>query len=190
MPVTDVPARVHAAWRTIAQWYAAHSARLHQALRAGALAEQLAAFEQQTGLTLPADYRASLATHNGAVALHDYTYLDLAGVLNSWASMNKLAAAGTFAHAAVYEQGGGIIQNTWWQRGWIPFAEDSGGNMLCLDTAPAAKGVGGQVLRMEMGAGPGIMEYPSFLAWLEGYRADLAAGKYAVDAEGLLYEAC
>ncbi len=189
MPIKNAPARVRALWNEIAQWYAENAPRLARSLREGATAAQLAAFEQQTGLTLPDDYKASLETHNGEVSLHDYTYLSLDSVFNSWSNMTKLAEAGTFAHAEVYEQGEGVIQNTWRHRGWIPFAEDGGGNMFCIDTTPAARGVAGQVLRMEIGSGPGITEYPSFLAWLENYGDDLVAGKYQVDDDGLLYEA-
>lgn len=188
MPVEDVPAKVRAAWQGIEQWYAANTPRLEQDLQEGATAAQVTAFEQHTYLTLPADYKASLEIHDGEVSVYGYTYLSLDSVLNSWSNMTKLAEADTFAHAEVYEQGEGIIQNTWWHRGWIPFAEDSGGNMLCIDTTPAAKGVVGQVLRMEIGSGPGITEYASFLAWLEGYRDDLDAGKYQVDDEGFLFE--
>jgi len=189
MPVKEAPAKVRALWHEIQEWYAKNTPRLEKSLHAGATAAQLAAFEKQTGLTLPADYKASLETHNGEVSVHDYTYLSLDGVANNWSNMTKLLDAGTFADAEVYEQGEGVIQNTWWHRGWIPFAEDGGGNMLCIDTAPAARGTAGQILRMELGSGPGVMEYQSFLAWLEHYHDDLVAGKYQVDDEGLLFEA-
>ncbi|MDQ2807415.1 MAG: SMI1/KNR4 family protein [Chloroflexota bacterium] len=189
MSATATRARINEIWQAIEAWYQDKAPLVHDELRGGASDAQIQQLEEKIGVTLPADYKASLQIYNGEVSVHDYTYHGISMVLSKWTTMDQLRTEGKFANAAVYEEGAGILQNTWWHSGWVPFASDGGGNMLCIDTAPAERGVVGQILQMERGSGPGITEYKSFLAWLEGYRDDLYAGKYRVDSEGSLSEA-
>lgn len=53
------------------------------------------------------------------------------------------------------------IQRQYWHHGWIPFAEDSCGNALCVDTTPARNGMRGQIVMFENQDGRG-----PFLYWL------------------------
>jgi cell wall assembly regulator SMI1 len=53
------------------------------------------------------------------------------------------------------------IQRRYWHHGWIPFAEDSCGNALCVDTTPARDGMRGQIVMFENQDGRG-----PFLYWL------------------------
>ncbi len=175
-------------WWAIEEWYREHAPRLHADLGTGLSEEQIRALEERLGLLLPSDYKASLRLHNGDVSVNDYHYLRADVVTDVWDSLTKRSEEGQFVGREVDQGGAGIIQDTWWHRGWIPFLEDSGGNMFCIDTVPAAEGVAGQVVQIEIGAGPFPTAYPSFLAWLREYKDDLYRGKYIVDEDGLLQE--
>ena len=126
--------------------------------------------------------------HDGDVYVHDYNYLSLEGVFTNWSLLTEQSEQGVFKEREVFDGGGGVIQSSWWHRAWIPFAEDGGGNLLCIDMAPEANGVVGQILKMELGAGPVVTQHVSFLAWLESYSNNLKRGVYAVDEDGHLSE--
>lgn len=182
----DAAAEVGKTWRRIELWLKQHSPRLLAELQPGASDGEVAALEGRVGATLPTDYSASLKLHNGAAYLNDYQYLSVEGVKTAWTMMTDLSEKGTFRGRTAEESEG--MQRTWWHRGWIPFAQDGGGNMLCLDTAPTDKGRLGQVLSMELQGGPALTEHKSFLEWLQHYSAGLSKGKYKVGRDGHLTE--
>lgn len=188
MKSKDVVATVKQIWADIETWYKKNAPNRFEDLLPGAKEEEISQFESRISLFLPEDYRASLKIHNGEVYVHSYNYLNLDGVLNSWSNITHLSEQGVFADHEILEQGSGVIQNTWWDSGWIPFAEDSGGNMICLDLNPADDGVVGQILYMDIQEGPSLSEFKSFLDWLKYYRDGLHIGKYEVDEEGYIVE--
>lgn len=188
MAKTDVETTIQNIWNDIKEWYTENASSLLENLKDGVSAQELSEVEERVGLALPDDYKASLRVHNGDVYIHDYNYLSLDKVLDRWLRMTQKSEEGAFEGREVFEAGGGIIQNTWWHRGWIPFAEDGGGNLICIDMAPDADGVVGQILNMERQSGPVVSEYTSFLEWLEHYKDDLYDGVYEVDEDGYLIE--
>ena len=38
------------------------------------------------------------------------------------------------------------VASDFWQRGWVPFADNGAGDYLCVDLAPAAGGTVGQII--------------------------------------------
>jgi len=176
-------------WHDIESWYKNHALRQFEDLKSGASDAQIESLRSDMSVVLPEDYRASLQTHNGNMSFHDYEYLTCNAVLRKWKMMAELGDEGAFAGRSIDQDGKGIIQDTWWNRGWIPFVADSGGNMMCIDTMPATEGVVGQVLRMEKNSGPFPTQYSSFRAWLEDYRDGLYQGKYKVDDDGFIESA-
>jgi cell wall assembly regulator SMI1 len=175
-------------WREIEAWYKKNVPGILENLKHPASDEQIKEFEARLGISLPPDYRASLKTHNGDHNFHDYHYLYIDGALKKWQMLTKLGEDGTFEGWRVEEAHRGIIQNTWWHRAWIPFAEDGCGNLLCIDMAPGANGVEGQVIRMELRTGPESSGHKSFFSWLQRYKDDLYAGRYEVDEFGFIIE--
>ncbi|HXV91932.1 MAG TPA: SMI1/KNR4 family protein, partial [Pseudonocardia sp.] len=75
------------------------------------------------------------------------------------------------------------IRADWWNPGWVPFAEDGGGNLYCVDLAPGERGVRGQVIRWEIHGGPCGPVAASFAEYLLGYRDDLTGGRYVYDPD-------
>ena len=188
MSKKKIAAEVEAVWKDIEKWYKKKSPKLLKDLREGVSEREIAEFEKTAGVSLPEDYKASLSVHDGEVYVHDYNYLSLESVAGKWESAERRKKKGDFKGREVYKKGEGIIRNTFWHRDWIPFAEDGGGNYLCIDLAPAKGGVVGQILKWERESGPYAMKVNSFLAWLKTYRDYLHAGVYVVDKEGFIVE--
>lgn len=171
---------VDAVWNDIEAWYGEHAPDQVENLAEGAGDAQIAAFRKATKLALPDDYEASLRRHDGYVYIDDYEYVPLENVQETWSDMKDNLKEREYEGMEVADTGGGVIKDTFWNAGWIPFAEDGGGNLLCLDMDPGPKGKKGQVVKWEIGAGPGPTEHDSFTAWLAAYRDDLLAGKFKV----------
>jgi len=183
MSSPEIEIAIAKAWEKIEVWYKKNAPSLLRFLNESASDEQLHELETRIEIPLPDDYKSSLKIHNGGIDIRSYNYLSTNEVLNTWLVRTEQSGQGTFEGREVFEQGGGVIQNTWWDHRWIPFAKDSGGNLVCIDMAPAVDGIEGQILYMEIASGPVASEYASFVEWLESYRDDLARGVYGFDAE-------
>jgi uncharacterized protein len=173
-------------WQDITAWYQRYAPSILEDLGSGISEEELTELEQNIGFSLPEDYRESLKIYNGEFYVSDYQYISAELVYDRWSSMKELLEDGVFNDFKINYPEKKIIQNTWWNIGWIPFAEDSCGNKLCLDMNPGINGVKGQVIFWETGEGPIPSKYLSFRDWLEAYKNDLYHGKYEVDEAGYL----
>ncbi len=171
-------------WADIASWLAVHASGRAAELLPGADDAAIASLEDGIGASLAPDHAASLRVHNGMATLTSYQYLDSEAVLAKWQSRAPLAKDERHPH----DPSGAQFRNVWWHHGWVPFAEDSGGNLLCIDLDPGPEGKAGQVLVWEMAMGPGLAGADSLGTWLEDYCAGLKAGRFAVDEEGYLSE--
>lgn len=187
-PVSFFNEAISSIWKDIEDWYRVHAPVVYQDLREGATPEKIEELENQIGLVLPEDLKVSLMLHNGSVGFHDYRYLTTEGIYRNWSRMNELKEEGVFSQNTISEVNEGIIKNTWWNSHWIPFAEDSGGNMICIDLSPEENGYSGQIIYMEMQEGPIISEYKSFFEWLQKYKKALYRGEYIVDEYGYIEE--
>jgi cell wall assembly regulator SMI1 len=104
---------------------------------------KLTKLEKKLGVTLPADLRASLLRHDGqkdeADGLFPEDYIDdMAGeflllstaeIESDWKMWQELTDGGEFAGNTT-TPGKGVLGG-WWNRGWVPFATDGGGDYLC-----------------------------------------------------------
>lgn len=125
---------------------------------------------------LPTDFRESLGIHDGqkhaegdlvpAPAKGDTGYFLLASadVANEWARWKELHDAGEFADQQSGPDKG--VSGAWWNPGWIPFASNGGGDLLCIDMAPAEGGAAGQVITMNHEVSKRECLAPSFSQWL------------------------
>ena len=172
--------RMQQLWQDIEKWYQANTPALLESLKPPAGDSEIAECEAALGRALPDDYKASLKVHDGEVAVHDYTYVGTARVVELWSRMKEANAEGFFDGLESDTDAGGRVQKAAWHEGYIPFAEDSGGNLICIDLDPGAKGKAGQIVKMELRAGPYYTEQDSFEQWLTDYRDGLAGGKYRV----------
>ena len=175
----DVEDEIRSIWKDIDAWLAEHSPETLERLGDGAEPEDLDSFEFAIGYPLSPGLRASLLVHNGAAYLTNYETLTFNGIMASMESWTESLMDGDFDH--LEPRPCPELQPGWWRAGWIPFAEDSGGNALCVDMDPGPGGVIGQVIAWERQTGPEPLSCPSFYWWLRTYRDDLYAGKYHVD---------
>jgi cell wall assembly regulator SMI1 len=176
-------------WADIKTWLERHAPDRARELCPGAAQSAISQLEATIGQNLPGDYVASLSIHDGNASLSDYVYLPIEEIVDTWARLCDLERAGSFAGRDIDNPQAGTIRERWWHPAWIPFAKDSGGNLLCLDLDPGPHGTFGQVLRFERGMGPGPAGPSSFQAWLVGYRDGLEGGAYIVDEDGFIREA-
>jgi len=173
-------------WDDIVAWCRAHAPRTGKSVQPGAAEGQVWCLEALLSCLLPADYRASLRAHNGDADLSAWHYLSAAGVWRAASALREQAEAEAFAGRTVIGAGRGVIQPLWWHRGWVPFAQDQGGRLLCLDLDPGLGGIVGQLIAWDPDTGPVATGHRSFAAWLREYRADLLAGRYHADADGYI----
>jgi cell wall assembly regulator SMI1 len=177
--------RIANLWQRIEKWLAQHAPDRLKELNEGASDRSIATLEKTIGRKLPADYAASLRLHDGNAYLTTYQYLDSDSVAANWEAWVQLENDSR----PIHDPSAGIIKPKWWHRGFVPFAEDSGGNFHCLDLDPGPKGTVGQVIIWEMTMGPAPSGQDSFTTWLTDYASGLANGRFQVDDNGFIFEA-
>ncbi len=94
---------------------------------------------------------------------------------------------GTFEGRKVPENEG-CTNDAWWDKKWVPFAEDSCADLICLDLNPGPKGNPGQLIWMEQQDGTGPIAEPetNFLGWLSNFLERLQDNELIVDEEGFI----
>jgi uncharacterized protein len=171
-------------WTEIENWLREHAPGRLGELLPGAEDQAIDALEKAFGRSLPDDYRQSLQVHDGSAYLTSYAYLDSGTVEVNIESGKKRKAD----HREIHDPTSRVINPVWWSTGWLPIAEDSRGNLICLDSDPGPEGVVGQVLIWEMETGPLATPFRSFTEWLEDYLTGLQDGRFFVDEEGFIFE--
>jgi cell wall assembly regulator SMI1 len=169
-------------WNEIDVWFDQHAAtRNIDARRPGASAEDIEGLERTLGFTLPADYRASLAIHDGGGNFESYEYLSTARVAATWSRWSEKSASGELANRRIVASG---AHPRWWEDSWVPFAADSAGNLLCVDSASRCL----VALETQDAQGAFVTKRKGFVDWLRAYRTKLVNGELEVDDEGFVGE--
>jgi cell wall assembly regulator SMI1 len=171
-------------WRDIETWLGAHAPDRLAELLPPADDAAIARLEDALGAPLPNDFVESLRVHDGAAYLTSYAYLGVDGAEANIGSGRKRAGD----KRPIHDPEADIVKPVWWNVLWLPVAEDSGGNLICVDMDPGPKGTKGQVIIWEMAMGPGTTAHASFADWLKDYRDGLHGGRYDVDDGGFLTE--
>ncbi|AKT37988.1 SMI1/KNR4 family protein [Chondromyces crocatus] len=188
--------RVQAFWARIRQWLTKHAptyeARIARA--ASASPQDIEALEARLGASLPPDFRAHLllfgkggATSADRAWFYEYTGLSIAEIIDRWEGLEELRQKGTFADATPHEldRDDDKVKWTWWHRGWIPFAEDGGGNLFCVDVDPEPEGSRGQIICWEMHSGPVGPRADDFDTFLDEYHEEMMQGRLEYTGETL-----
>ncbi|MCY0986488.1 ankyrin repeat domain-containing protein [Nannocystis sp. ILAH1] len=118
----------------------------------------------------------------------EYTLLDLPLAYDRWTGLNELVDEGAFKKAKprALDKDAGSIRFVWWSRGFIPIAEDGGGNLMCADLDPGPNGARGQIVKWEKTEGPLGPLAENIAAYLVDYRNSLQDGSLAFDESGFL----
>jgi cell wall assembly regulator SMI1 len=175
-------------WDELDAWLNSHAPRIFGELRPGASLEQIHELERTIGQSCPDEVRAWFTRHDGAESLGVFGFVPVIGAQSAWRRMNKMVDDGKFSDGrAPANQTGRIFQAVWWHRGWLPVAQDSGGNQLCVDLDPGPQGHRGQLLFWDRQTGPEVSA-PSLADWFESFLDDLKSGRQYVDDEGFLQQ--
>jgi cell wall assembly regulator SMI1 len=180
-----MPDSLDSVWTRLEAWLSTHllpvverdtpGATLGHILRPGLSEEAVAAAETEFGFSFPADFRASLLRHDGAVfwpGTEDF--LTLAAAWEDTRMRRELLAEQTTGPEVAVDG----VRQVWWDAGWWSLNSDGGGNGLVLDARPPAGGVAGQVLDFDHETTDRPRRHASFMAYLEDVLARLDSGWY------------
>jgi cell wall assembly regulator SMI1 len=115
----------------------------------GATEDEITAAEAKLGHRLPPDLRALFALADGGGTLDGWSRYPLAEVLDMYEITSAPAPAswpGVWNRVILDADPAGTVRRVSGHPGWIPIADDSGGNFLAVDLAPARHGRPGQII--------------------------------------------
>jgi cell wall assembly regulator SMI1 len=188
---------VRQSWTRIEEWLLENAPPIRKSLRPPAKEDALDKLQSKLGMSLPKDFAESLLIHDGQktdadAGLFPYTedvfgpgpsfrLLPLSEIAREWKMMKELHDLGEFeGHKTKPERG---ICRDWWNPGWVPIAENGGGDFFCLDLAPGRGGTVGQVIVFCHDMDERRRMAKSFAAWLAKLARGFAAGKYGLDED-------
>ncbi len=73
------------------------------------------------------------------------------------------------------------VASDWWNTGWIPFADNGGGDFYCVDMAPADSGAPGQIITHSHESGEHRVVAASLTDFLNDLAGALESGSYEYD---------
>lgn len=117
----------------------------------GATEDEIAAAEAALGHPLPPDLRALYALADGGGDVDGWSRYTLAQIVDAYEITSVPAAAGWSIgwHRVILDADpADTVRRASGHPGWIPIADDSGGNYLAVDLAPARNGRPGQVIEV------------------------------------------
>ncbi len=186
---------VSESWTSIEAWLKANAPSIRKSLRPGAKDAAIEKLQSKLSITLPTDFVESVRCHDGQKedaehgifpmaddvlgAMPSCRLLKLGEIASEWTMMKELLDAGEFTDQKSEPQAG--VRDDWWNPGWIPIADNGGGDYYCLDMAPNKGGSAGQVIAFfhDMEERPRMAT--SFAAWVADLAAGLESGRYGLD---------
>ena len=185
-------------WSAIEKWLRSHAPDVFASLRAGAADERSTAFSGNSPSNYPPISRHPFAGMMGKRRMLPNGIFPLSGVLGpepafrlmsvaeiarEWRRMRELLDGGEFSRPGAPDRG---VAGAWWHAGWVPVADNGGGDLFCVDLAPAPGGSPSQVLLFAHDSPERRRAAESFGAWL-GALADCCSGRYEyTDEDGVV----
>lgn len=153
-------------------------------LPAGASTRALQDAELKMSVTLPADLRTSLLRHDGSgpyyfstssTAGGDQRFLKLSDVVGLWQGMTELGQS--FENDGEFGEQVGPVKKHYWNRRWVPIAENGGGDNVFVDLDPPKDGTIGQVVDWWHEGGVSTFIAASFQVWLNQIVDEIRSGE-------------
>jgi cell wall assembly regulator SMI1 len=187
---------VAAAWGVIEKWLETNVPAIRKSLRPPADDAKVGKLQKKLGLTLPADFVASVRRHDGQkpdtefglfrdpsdASEASYILLPLAGIGAAWAMMKELHDIGEFEGRKPRGATRGV-ESTWWSPKWVPIADNGGGDFFCLDLGPAKGGQVGQVIMFGHEGTAQRRVAWSFAEWMDKLAKQYKAGKISFEED-------
>jgi cell wall assembly regulator SMI1 len=160
-------------WKRIELWLGDHAKSFAKSLSKGAAIDQLQKLETSIGAALPDVFKQSLAIHDGQKegcdfipddGIGSFYFLQTKDIAREWKDWGAVLKSGDFKGLEAKPDNG--IVADWWNRGWIPFASNGGGDHLCIDLVPTKGGTVGQVILVRHDDPARQMKARSFNDWL------------------------
>jgi cell wall assembly regulator SMI1 len=194
---------VDTAWDRIEAWLKAHARDVRKSLRPPAKPPAVHKVEATIGVRLPPDFVASVGRHNGQSdeaesGLFPHTddvfgpepawrLLPLSEIAAVWGQLKGLYDAGEYAGQATDPSPG--VRADRWCPGWVPVADNGGGDHLCLDTTPGEGGRVGQIVVFRHDSPSRPLLAGSFEELLTRLADGVESGRYIFEADEGLVEA-
>lgn len=169
------------------------AAQLEDALQRPLDAAGLAEFAKSVGgveISLESDAGAFIATldmssEEGPRAMQgDYFFLGRSDMVEKWSELcgHDFSDSMQFTPSNISKDQT-EMQFTWWDKKWIPFASEPGGDLLCFDFNPGETGTNGQVISWgTRGIGPQGQCASSVVDLIEEYINELESDKWVWSA--------
>ena len=183
-----------ASWNRIASWLQSNAPAVLERFQAPVTLEQLDTLAAQLNVALPDDFKAFYSIINGTAPDRDssgifpscdewddmaFGPLALEQIVQEWEMQKELLESGNFVDLKPNSSEG--IASDWWNVGWIPFADNGGGDYYCVDMAPTDAGTKGQIITHSHESG----EHKLLATSLTDYLNDLAN---SLDASAFEYD--
>ena len=146
-------------------------------------------FSTKLDISLPSDFVWFLTNSGLKVAIENaFDTIEFEAIDYTLEKFNRWLDEGVFDGKIENIDGepSPLMKNVWWNKKWVPFAEDGGGNLLCIDLDPAEQGVSGQIIGFERSSGPYPTEFKSFEEFLKYQMEFTKNGGLSADSDGLL----
>jgi cell wall assembly regulator SMI1 len=177
---------MEALWERLESWLRQYAPEILVTLQVGVTEDELRSTEDELQVTLPETVRDFYRIHNGQVTdrygftaqkfLYGWETPNLGRVVQQWKSWKEVLEDGAFQGIESAPDDG--VRNDWWNVKWIPVAQNSAGDHLCIDLAPAKGGSAGQMISVWHDASERTMVAASFQEWVERFTTGLEEGVY------------
>ena len=117
---------------------------------------------------------------DGQTAFKGFTMMPIVIAARQWQMVDTKVAK-----IKAPDQITGPVKKDIWNKKWIPFGTDPGGNLLCIDLDPEKEGYAGQVIAVYFESGIREVIAPSIKEYFSRAEAGLKSGKLGFDAFGV-----
>ena len=144
-------------WSRIGKSLESQAAAALEMLQSPADEEDILQLGETLGVVLPDDLKNSLRAHNGCpesglfpssdslgIFTMGFSPLSIQQIVAVWQRLNVMAKGGEFEGCCAEPDDG--IRADWWNPGWIPIADNGGGDYQCVDLVPTEAGTRGQII--------------------------------------------
>ncbi len=188
----DPDDRLRSACERIERWHRQHGGA---GFRPPAASAALSRLDESSSQPIPDALRTLLSLHDGnspgtyplpmrATEPSSWRMLGADEIVEEWTRLRGVADS---LPTQPPVRAVGNVAAQWWSQGWIPFCECGTGDVVCIDTAPPARGTAGQLVLYAHDSAERRTLHPGIEAWFAEAASDLEAGRYRhADGVGLV----